>query len=300
MAAKSGSGASTQALYEQAMTAMIRNYTNAPDNTGRQKALKDGIKSLRAFGINDALTGAFEKIAELGPDKLDKTMEMILTLAQGQATRKQDLQKESAQMWMQAMAQPGNTVAHICALATGLGTICRFFGAHDFADSLEEQSKMYLKNAKEYYQADTGRISENGSDEVSAGLTRALALLKDGKAARASAEAARDAAGVAGPEDFPHLNGGASGPAAAGRTKLTWAAFRENMVTAGVAEPTVTKLERLFRENAAFNKGGDNEVLAANEGARLLRQAEAQKIVTPADAAKMKGYIERTAEKGPV
>lgn len=299
MASKSSNGSALpEDIYMDLVKRMAVDYQLAKTDKDRQDVVRRSVKSLRALGINEALTKSFEQMAELGPQSLAKSMELVGNLAQNQASKRQDLEAERSKLLMQVMSQPEQTKASIASLVTGFATLARLFGANDLADLAQAKADEMMAGIKDKIQVDTGSV-RSGSAEMGEALKAELTMLQGSNAAEIAAAAARKASESQGPDPYAPILQGGSAPSTAqdsGRQKLTWGQFKDNMRTFGLNNTEMLGLEKAFGSAASLS--GDETALDKNERSSFYA-AKGFKALPNDKQTKIKSYVEMSAEKGP-
>ncbi len=235
-------------------------------------------KALRAAKVNEKTIEATMNFLAAIPGKEVEGAGMLLQATSQRVSTVQGLQKDQAAMLMQMLSQPEQSKMGIVSIATSLATICRFFGADSFADSIEQKAKEIASTVR--VPLDTSKIT-TGSDDIHRAMRDVQQTLSSSTALETlsrKAEAGKDVP-LQNPND-PFIPGK---PAAADHT--TWTAYKQAMLDAGLTENDVKKVMPTWMATAG--ESGDKT--------RLDTQAETKKFL---DALKKNGVDLTAGKKG--
>lgn len=245
----------------------------------RAAAADKFYKALRSSGVNRKTIEATENFLAAIPGKEVEGAGLLLQAISQRVSTVQGLQKDQAAMLMQMLSQPEQAKMGIVSMATSLATICRFFGADSFADSIEQKAKEIASTVR--VPLDTRGIT-TGSDDIHGAMRDVRQTLASSTALETlsrKAEAGKDVP-LQNPND-PFIPGKA--PAAADRT--TWTAYKQAMLDAGLTESDVKKVMPTWMATAG----------EAGDKTRLDTQAETKKFL---DALKKNGVDLTAGKKG--
>jgi hypothetical protein len=122
----------------------------APNQTPeQQKATMSALtKAVRALVLNDKQAEAMAKaLIEQPAEIMAKTLILMQKFADGQA----DMSIKAANEWMDANIRQGKSVMGIVNIARFVSTVARYFGAEEFAQTLDERSDAITADAKKYF-----------------------------------------------------------------------------------------------------------------------------------------------------
>lgn len=263
--------------FNDAMALYQADMSRARTEAERAAAADKLFKSLRAAKVNDKLiSSTADFLGAIAGKEVEGTGLLLQATSQRVATV-QGLQKDQAAMLMQMLSQPEQAKMGIVSMATSLATICRFFGADSFADSIEQKAKEIASTVS--IPLDTSKIT-TGSKDIHAAMRDVEQTLGNSSALRTAGRKAEKENGI----DLqnptaPFIPGKA--PAAAERT--TWKAYRQAMLDAGLNPEDIKAVMPTWMATAG--ETGDKT--------RLDTRAEVQKFLN----ALRKNSIDLTAEK---
>lgn len=250
----------------------------APNEKARAAAADRFYKALRAAKVNEKTIEATMNFLAAIPGKEVEGAGMLLQATSQRVSTVQGLQKDQAAMLMQMLSQPEQAKMGIVSMATSLATICRFFGADSFADSIEQKAKEIASTVR--VPLDTRGIT-TGSDDIHGAMRDVRQTLASSTALETlsrKAEAGKDVP-LQNPND-PFIPGKA--PAA---DRTTWTAYKQAMLDAGLTESDVKKVMPTWMATAG----------EAGDKTRLDTQAETKKFL---DALKKNGVDLTAGKKG--
>jgi hypothetical protein len=234
-------------------------------------------KALRAAKVNEKTIEATMNFLAAIPGKEVEGAGMLLQATSQRVSTVQGLQKDQAAMLMQMLSQPEQSKMGIVSIATSLATICRFFGADSFADSIEQKAKEIASTVR--VPLDTSKIT-TGSDDIHRAMRDVQQTLSSSTALETlsrKAEAGKDVP-LQNPND-PFI------PAKTAADHTTWTAYKQAMLDAGLTESDVKKVMPTWMATAG----------EAGDKTRLDTQAETKKFL---DALKKNGVDLTAGKKG--
>jgi hypothetical protein len=123
----------------------------APNQTPAQKKANEAAlqRGLRALGLNDDLAKELTKqLVALPAEQLAETMKLMQLIATEQAK----MSIKAANEWMDTNIRQGRSISGIVNIARMISTVARYFGAEDFAKTLDERSDVIMADAQKYFQ----------------------------------------------------------------------------------------------------------------------------------------------------
>jgi hypothetical protein len=263
--------------FNDALRLYAADMSVALDEKARAAAADRFYKALRAAKVNEKLISSSADFFAAMVGKEVEGASMLLQATSQKVSTVQGLQKDQAAMLMQMLSQPEQAKMGIVSMATSLATICRFFGADSFADSIEQKAKEI--SATVHIPLNTQGIT-TGSTDIHAAMADVQRTLGGSAALKNAGKKAEKESG----DDLqnptaPFIPGKA--PAAADRT--TWTAYKQAMLDAGLTDNDVKKVMPTWMATAG-EKGNKT---------RLDTPEEAKKFL---DALKKNG-IDLTAEQ---
>ncbi len=265
--------------FNDALRLYVADMSVAPNEKARAAATDRFYKALRASKVNEKLISSTADFFGAIAGKEVEGAGMLLQATSQRVSTVQGLQKDQAAMLMQMLSQPEQAKMGIVSMATSLATICRFFGADSFADSIEQKAKEIASTVR--VQLDTSKIT-TGSGDIHAAMKDVEQTLGNSSSLRTAGRKAEKENGI----DLqnptaPFIPG--KTPAAADRT--TWTAYKQAMLEAGLTESDVKKVMPTWMATAG----------EAGDKTRLDTQAETKKFL---DALKKNGVDLTAGKKG--
>lgn len=268
---KAGQASSAQDVAKQRLGTIGSAQQSDPSAQARSDAYKRSTKAQLGVHIDEKLNDAIDKIFDASVGNEIKLQELILSLAQSQATNRQAVQTDAAKRYTDLINQPQATKMSIVSMATGLSTLARFFKCNDFADMIDETANEIA--ATVHIRTDVNGI-QDGSKELSSALEKIRTNLGTTNAAQDAAGKARTTANEA---DFSapydaYLSGGSApaggekppAPAKEKPKAISWNAFYEGMKASGVDETSISSLKKQFDSSAKLNPRGNDAELDGN------------------------------------
>jgi hypothetical protein len=254
------------------------------------------MESIRNSTASKAVIDSFGEFLKAVQGKEVEAIGALLEATKGRITALQTLQREQAELMMNTLTAPDKAVSGIASLGMTIATICRFFGADDFAKQIEDKSKELMdgvharmkerldQNAKEFAsQHDENKMLADTAKEVQ---DRFLNSEAPQNAANMTINNAPN--GLASPTALyakPHSVTGVP----AGNTPITMTEFKQNLAQLGLTE---TEINRFIPEaGKAARLGGDKTTIDSKGEARGIIDSPAMQSLPKDKATKVTGYL---------
>ncbi|MCB1550404.1 MAG: hypothetical protein KDJ26_00230 [Alphaproteobacteria bacterium] len=218
-------------------------------------------KSLRDAGVNEKVVEAVETLVSAFPDNEVKVAESLRQAAAGKVQRMLELQSEQAKMRMNLNTRPEQMKVSIASFATAISTICRLFGANDFAEAIEAKTKEIMDTVD--VQLDTSQLTDGAhvlnqaKETVAKGLMNNNALNNMGTLGNKTATVSPATPA----QNYPNAMG--SNQQSAPTT--TWEKYEEAFRTIGLTQDQIDKLKAPWHQDSKLS--GKPEVI--ENGAEL-------------------------------
>lgn len=302
-------------IMQSAVSAM-RAYQNevqsayAEKDKTRQRALVDSANkrfqdSIRNVTASKAVIDSFGEFVKAVQGKEVEAIGALVAATQGRITSLQTLQREQAELLMNTLTAPDKAVSGIASFGMTIATICRFFGADDFAKQIEDKSNELMDGVHDRMKA---RLDQNSKEFASQHDENELLAetAKEMQERFSKSKAPQTAANIANhaptgmptataPYRTPNSVAGSSATANA-NTPITMNEFKKNLEDLGLSKAQIAAFIPAMAKSARLS--GDKMTLDSDAEAQSIINSDAMKSLEksdPAKAKKVSDYVSETS-----
>ncbi len=265
-------------------------------------ANKRFLDSIRNVTSSQAVIDSFGEFVKSVQNKEAEAISALIDMTKGRINNLQTLQREQAELLMNTLTAPDKAVSGIASLGMSLATICRFFGADDFAQQIEDKSNQLMDGVHDRMKA---RLDQNSKEFASQHdeNTMLADTAKEVQERFAKSKAPQTAANIAAnnaPQNLPTATAPYTAPnsvagsntTANANTPITMNEFKRNLMDLGLSKVEVDSFIPELAKSARLS--GDKATLdSKDEAANLINSAAMKSLQSnsPQKAEKVTTYL---------
>lgn len=262
-------------------------------------ANKRFLNSILNATSSQALTDSFGEFVKSVQGKEVEAIGSLIDATKGRIGHLQALQKEQAELLMNTLTAPDKAVSGIASFGMTIATICRFFGADDFAQEIEVKSNQLMDGVHDRMKA---RLDQNSAEFASQhDESKMLAdTAKEVQTRFAHSKAPQTAENIANnkaPRNLPtatapyttpnSISDGATTTNA--NTPITMNEFRKNLMDLGLSKAEVDRFVPELAKSARLS--GDKATIDSKDEVQKLIDSPAMKSLEPQKAKEVAQFL---------
>lgn len=263
-------------------------------------ANKRFLDSIRNVTSSQAVIDGFGEFVKSVQGKEVEAIGSLIDMTKGRIGHLQALQKEQAELLMNTLTAPDKAVSGIASFGMTIATICRFFGADDFAQEIEVKSNQLMDGVHDRMKA---RLDQN-SAEFAAQHDESKMLADTAKEVQdrfAKSKAPQTAANIANhnapsgvptataPYTTPNSVSGVVSSTADANTPITMNEFRKNLMDLGLSKAEVDRFVPELAKSARLS--GDKGAIDSKDEVQKLIDSPAMKSLEPQKAKEVAQFL---------